>query len=263
MPVHQNAKLKNKEQLNNDTYKYTIKSTEIAKEAKPGQFLEIRVADTISPLLRRPISIFNVNKENSEVEFIFQVKGEGTEILSKKDINDEIDVLGPLGNGNFDIKDYQNVAIIGGGIGIFPLYELAKQLKQTTKTANISIYLGFRNKELVLLEKEFSKVCNNLIITTDDGSYGKKGFSINELKQDHDKENFDMIYACGPLGMLKAVKQYTKEKNIMCQISLEEKMGCGIGACLGCAVEYKEKENKIYKHVCKDGPVFNADKVVI
>lgn len=263
MPVHEKSKLIKKEQLNKDTFKYTIQSEKIANEAKPGQFLEIKVTEGFAPLLRRPISIFNVNKEKNQVEFIFQVKGEGTNILAKINEKEEIDVLGPLGKGQFAIKEYKNVAIIGGGIGIFPLYELAKQLKISGKVEKVTIYLGFRNKELVLLEEEFKNICDKLVINTDEGSYGKKGFSINELKNDNEKNSFDMIFACGPLGMLKAVKEFSNEKNIMCQISLEEKMSCGLGACLGCAVSYIDNGQKIYKHVCKDGPVFDAIKVEI
>ena len=140
MPFHVNAKLIEKEQLNKDLFKFSVETKEIAQNAKPGQFLEIRVNDTTQPLLRRPISIYNIKKEENIVEFIFQVKGKGTKILSQKEVSDEIDILGPLGYGAFRTEGVKNVAIIGGGIGTFPLYELAKNLKQT---ANINIYLGF------------------------------------------------------------------------------------------------------------------------
>ena len=125
------------------------------------------------------------------------------------------------------------------------------------------MYLGFRSKDFVVLEEEYKKVSNKFVLTTDDGSYGNKGFAINFLKEDLENENIDGIYACGPLPMLKAVKELAKEKNIPCQISLEERMGCGIGACVGCAVKVIRNGEEKYEYVCKNGPVFNAKDVII
>ena len=234
MKYQEKCELLDKQKLTTDIFKYRIKTDKIAKEAKPGQFLEIRVSDSVEPFLRRPISINSIVDSNT-IEFIFQVKG----------------------NGIFEIKDYKKVAIIGGGIGTYPLYEIAKELKDK---AEINTYLGFRSKEYVTCENEFQKVSNKLVITTDDGSYGEKGFAIDYLKRD---EKTDAIMACGPLPMLRAVKKYAMEENIPCQVSLEERMGCGIGACLGCAVKTSEstQEAPQYKHVCKDGPVFNCTEV--
>lgn len=256
MKYQEKCELLDKQKLTTDIFKYRIKTDKIAKEAKPGQFLEIRVSDSVEPFLRRPISIYSIVDSNT-IEFIFQVKGNGTKILSEKNIGDKIDILGPLGNGIFEIKDYKKVAIIGGGIGTYPLYEIAKELKDK---AEINTYLGFRSKEYVTCENEFQKVSNKLVITTDDGSYGEKGFAIDYLKR---YEKPDVIMACGPLPMLRAVKKYAMEENIPCQVSLEERMGCGIGACLGCAVKTSEstQEAPQYKHVCKDGPVFNCTEV--
>ena len=232
------AKLIKKEQLLSDIFKFSVKSEELVSESKPGQFLEIRIT----------------NEENNVVEFIFQVKGKGTKLLSQKEEGENIDILGPLGSGIFEIKNYKNIAIIGGGIGIFPLYEL---VKSAPKDVTTNTYLGFRNKELVTLEEEFKKVSSNFILTTDDGSYGKSGFAINYLR--------DAIYACGPLPMLRAVKQLAEEKNIPCRISLEERMACGVGVCLGCAVKTASspKDAPQYIHVCKAGPVFDAKLVEI
>ena len=255
MKYDEKAKLINKEQIKEDLFKYTLQTENIAKNAKPGNFIEMKVADTSTVFLRRPISIFNIDGNNIEV--IFQVKGKGTKCLSEKQVGDEIDRLGPLGLGTFEVDNFDKVAIIGGGIGVFPLYELAKQLKGKTK---INTYLGFRSKDFVVVEDEFKAVSDNLIITTDDGSYGEKGFAIDFLKRD---EKPDMIYACGPLQMLKAVKAYADKNNIKCQISLEERMGCGIGACLGCAVKVIKNGEERYGHVCKDGPVFYSKDVEI
>lgn len=258
MPININAKLVKKEILKDDIIKFSVEAEEMADKIKPGQFIEIRVTDTTEPFLRRPISIYNV--DGNIVEFIFQVKGKGTEILARKEEGDLIDIIGPLGNGPFLYEKYKNIAIIGGGIGIFPLHELAKRAKET---ANVTTYLGFRNKDFVVLEDEYKNVSNELVITTDDGSYGIKGFAINELKKDMEDKKFDAIFACGPLPMLKAVKEFAIENKVPCQISLEEKMGCGLGACLGCAVQVAGTDPAVYVHVCKAGPVFEARGVEI
>lgn len=252
-----------KEQLKEDIFKFSVKAPNIVKNAKPGNFIEIRVSDQTEPFLRRPISIYNLDQENGILEFIFQVKGKGTEILAQKEVGAQIDIIGPLGYGTFKYEDYENIAIIGGGIGVFPLYELAKCAKKSNK--NVNTYLGFRSKDFVVLEKEFNNVSNKIVLTTDDGSYSEKGFAINYLEKDIDEGKIDSIYACGPLPMLKAVQKLAIEKNIPCQISLEERMGCGLGVCLGCAVKTSKssKENPEYWHVCKAGPVFKAKDVEI
>lgn len=260
MGVKVNCELVKKEVVAEGIYKFTVKAPAIASKAKAGQFLEIKISKTGAPFLRRPISIYNICKEEGLVEFIFQVKGEGTKLLAEENVGAEIDIMGPLGNGSFDISDYKKVAIIGGGIGTYPLYELAKELNEKS---DVTVYMGFRNKDLVTLEDEFAKVSNRLVITTDDGSYKEKGFAINFLKEDCKKEKTDMIYACGPLPMLKAVREFALEENIPCQVSLEERMGCGIGACLGCAIKIISGEEPRFGHVCKDGPVFNAKDVEI
>jgi dihydroorotate dehydrogenase electron transfer subunit len=264
MKVNCKSEILKIEKLKEDLYKFSLKAEEIAESAKAGQFIEIRVVDAIEPLLRRPISIYNIDKENGIIEFIFQVKGKGTKLLAERKVGEKLDIVGPLGYGTFSVGEYKNVAIIGGGIGMFPLYELAKELKNSTNT-NVHTYMGFRNKDLITLEEEFKQVSNELTITTDDGSYGIQGFAINELKKDCEKEVPDKIFACGPLPMLKAVQAFAIENNIPCEISLEQKMACGIGVCLGCAVKTAKSPSDApeYWHVCKAGPVFNAKDVEI
>ena len=263
MPVNIKAKLLKKEELKPGILKFSVQADEIVSTAKPGNFIEIRVNDDIEPFLRRPISIYNMNKENGILEFIFQIKGKGTTILARRNEGELIDIVGPLGFGTFKYSSYENLAIIGGGIGVFPLYELAKSAKNENK--NVNTYLGFRNKDLVVLENEFKKVSNQLTITTDDGSYAQKGFAIDFLKKDIEDGKIDGIYACGPLPMLRAVRELAIEKNIPCQISLEERMACGLGVCLGCAVKTAKspREAPEYWHVCKAGPVFQAKDVEI
>lgn len=261
MPEQFFAELVNKEQVIDGVYKFSVKAESIVKTSKPGNFIEIRVTDGIDPFLRRPISIYNLEKDKGILEFIFQVKGKGTEILSRKEVGDKIDIIGPLGFGTFNFDKYNKIAVIGGGIGIFPLYELSKEAKRSGRT--VDCYLGFRNKNLVMLEKEFEDVTDNLVICTDDGSYGESGFAIDKLINDMEKEKYECIYACGPTPMLRAVKKYADENNIKCQVSLEEKMGCGLGVCLGCAVRKAGSPDDApeYFHVCKGGPVFNSKDV--
>lgn len=260
MGVKVNCELVKKESVADGIYKFSVKAPEIAERARAGQFLEIKISKTGEPFLRRPISIYNICKKDGIVEFIFQVKGKGTELLAEEEVGAELDIMGPLGYGAFKIENYKKVAIIGGGIGTYPLYELAKELHENS---DVTMYMGFRNKDLVTLEEEFEKVSNKLVITTDDGSYKEKGFAINYLKEDCKTEKPDIIFACGPLPMLKAVREFAIEENIPCQISLEERMGCGIGACLGCAVKVISGKEPRFGHVCKEGPVFNAQDVEI
>jgi len=260
MPYNQKCKIVKKEFLKDDICKMVISSPEMAKETKPGQFLEIRVVDDIEPLLRRPISIYNADESKGELEFIFQIKGKGTNLLAKRNEGELLDVIGPIGYGTFKFEGYKNIAIIGGGIGIFPLQELSKRAKEAG--VNSKIYIGFRNKDLIILEEEFKKVCEELILTTDDGSNGKEGYAINYLKEDVKKNKPDCIYACGPLPMLKAVQEFANKENIPCEMSLEERMGCGIAACVGCAVKTIRDGKESYEYVCKQGPVFDSKVVV-
>lgn len=261
MAVNVKIKLLKKEELKKDILKFTCLAPEIVKKVHPGQFIEVRVSKTLDPFLRRPISIYNVDEEKNIIEFIFKVKGRGTRFLSEAEEGELLDVIGPLGDTGFIFKEYKKIAIIGGGIGIFPLYELAKR---SIKQADVYTYLGFRNKEFVILEEEFTKVSTRLIITTDDGSYGQKGYAIDGLKAETDDIKIECIFACGPLLMLKKVKEYAESKNIACQLSLEQRMACGLGACMGCSVKLNTGDDSIqYARVCKDGPVFEADKINI
>ncbi len=261
MPVQAIAKIVGKEKLTEGIYKFSMKCKEIAETAKPGNFLEIKVSDSYEPFLRRPISIYNIDKENDVIEFIFQVKGKGTKMLMERKIGEDLDILGPLGYGTFDTKGHKKAYILGGGIGVFPLYELAKEL--TEEKTDVTVYMGFKTKDLVTLETEFEDVSNKLVITTDDGSYKEKGFAIDFMKEDCKKEKPDIIYACGPLPMLKLVQEFANAENIRCQMSLEERMGCGIQACVGCAVKVVKNGNENYEYVCKQGPVFDSKDVVI
>ncbi len=235
-------------------FRMLVENGELAKSAKPGQFLHIECGDTISMPLRRPISICDV--QGDTICFIFEVKGRGTQALSVA--RGSLNILGPVGNGfMIDPEKYQNPAVVGGGIGVYPMLYLTKSL------SDVSVYLGFRNKSLVTLEEEFASASKTLSVSTDDGSYGHHGFALDALKKDFAEKKFDIVYACGPKGMLKAIQAFAKEAGVPCQISLEERMGCGIGACLTCSCETHEEGAGKYKRVCRNGPVFWAEEVIL
>ncbi len=249
----ENCKLIRKSEIAEGIFDFTILSEDISKEAQCGQFLHINCGE--STFLRRPISICDAN--NGEVRFIFEVKGEGTSSLAKKEIGDYIDVMGPLGHG-FEIKDnIKNPVIIGGGIGVFPLYKLAKCLD------NPVVFLGFRNKSRVVMEKEFDTISDMVIVGTDDGSYGYNGYIASAMEQYLASHECDMIYSCGPMPMLRAVKRLAEDRGIKCQLSLEQRMGCGIGACLVCSCETHKDGTEQYAKVCTNGPVFYSEEVTL
>lgn len=248
-----NCKLIRKKEIADGIFDFVIESEEIAAQTQCGQFLHINCGG--KTFLRRPISICDA--ENGEVRFIFEVKGEGTAELSKREIGDIIDIMGPLGHG-FEIKDsVKNPVVIGGGIGVFPLYKLSKSLK------NANVFLGFRSKDRVVMEKEFEAVSNITIVGTDDGSYGYNGYIASAMEQYLEFNECDMIYSCGPTPMLKAVKKIAEDRGIPCQLSLEQRMGCGIGACLVCSCETNNEGTDRYKKVCQNGPVFYSEEVVL
>lgn len=247
------------EEIAEGIFRMRVTSPYVSANAKPGQFVNIKCCDGVDALLRRPISICSVDRSNNTYDIVFQSKGRGTAILAGKKAGDCIDVLGPLGNG-FDMGiEYRRIAVVGGGIGIFPLLFVLNESRAIVMRS----YLGFRTSKLVVLEKEFCQRSNSLEITTDDGTYGKEGFVTDLLKRDLSVEKFDMIYACGPEPMLRKVSQLASEFDTECQISLEQRMGCGFGTCLACACKTAEGgDGWQYSHVCKEGPVFNSKSII-
>ncbi len=249
------------EQLTENIYKLTIESEYVCAIATAGQFVNVLCSEGSQAILRRPISICAVDRSRGRYDIVFQRKGTGTELLAQKRSGDLLDIMGPLGKG-FDLnKSYKNIAVAGGGIGIFPLLFLLADSNAAVK----NVYLGFRNKKLVVLEKEFGSYASTLQIATDDGSYGYNGFVTELLKKDMEKQNYDMIYTCGPMPMLKKISKVAETFGTSCQVSMEQRMGCGFGACLVCACKTKTKttdDGWQYSHVCKDGPVFNSSDVI-
>lgn len=226
--------------------------TSAAKDAKPGQFIDVYVNDD-SKLLPRPISICEV-KEN-RLRIVYRVVGGGTKIMSSYQEGDEIKIIGSLGNG-FDMKDGKAI-LVGGGIGIPPMVELAKNLSEKIGKENVISVMGYRDE--LFLTEELEKY-STVVIATEDGSTGTKGTVVDALNENG--VSGDVMYACGPIPMLKALKDWAED--IECQISLEERMACGIGACLACVCKTKEKDehsNVCNKRICKDGPVFDAKEI--
>jgi dihydroorotate dehydrogenase electron transfer subunit len=244
-----------------------LRAPKIAHNASPGQFVNVRLNETFIPLLRRPLSIHKVSGSN--IEFLYEVIGPGTEILAQKKPGAYLDVIGPLGNG-FDYRlalaDYTLPILIAGGMGVAPLIFLAEKLaevkSQKSKVKSL-VLIGAKNKNKIICIKEFRKLGCEVKIATDDGSLGFRGKVTELLKKVLPKnpgtcELKNSIYACGPRPMLREIAFIAKRCNIPAQVSLEEHMACGIGACLGCAVNTKQT----FKRVCKEGPVFNAAEIV-
>lgn len=236
-------------ELCQNIYEIVVECPEIAQATMPGQFLHIKTNKGLDPLLRRPISISRVMKDKGQISLIYQVLGRGTKELAAFKPNEEIDIMGPFGNG-FPVFPGKKCAVVGGGMGVAPLLELAGRLTAC------DAYLGFRCSTFKL--DEYKTACKELYIATEDGSRGSKGYVTELLK---DIKKYDVVYTCGPKPMMKKVKELCEKESIQCFVSLEERMGCGIGACLVCACKIKEGESWHYKKACTDGPVFESAEV--
>lgn len=218
-----------------------------------GQFGNISVGG--AHLLRRPIAVCKV--EGREVTFCYQIKGEGTQKLKTMGAGTRLNVLMPLGNGFFVEETEKKVALVGGGVGVFPLISV---LREYQSKKEISAYIGYRNKGAVCGVEEFEKA-NKFVAVTDDGSYGEKMNAVQAFAADLEKGNRpDVVLACGPTPMLRALKALVEKENLECYVSLEERMGCGIGACLVCVCDLTNGKKA---RVCKDGPVFNSRDITL
>lgn len=238
-------------------FSYVIHCPEPAAAAKAGQFVHIGVEGCT---LRRPISICELDKDKGVLRIVFEVRGAGTDKLSKLQVGDKINMIAPLGNG-FTIKEIpadQTVIVVGGGIGVPPMLQTAKSFS----CKKVKAVTGFRSKDRVILEDDFKRIGADISVCTDDGSYGEKGMVTFPLIEELEKGCTAMICACGPAPMLKAVVNAAKVYNVPCEISLEQRMACGVGACVGCAVNINRGGRDFVLRVCKDGPVFKAEEVV-
>ncbi|MBR6805001.1 MAG: dihydroorotate dehydrogenase electron transfer subunit [Bacteroidaceae bacterium] len=221
-------------------------------ECKPGQFAELRIDDTQGIILRRPISIHSFDAERNEIGFLVQVVGEGTKKLASVKEGDKVNTLFPLGNGfSADVDKNKRYLLVGGGVGSAPLYYLGQELKRAG--CDFTFLIGARKKEDLYRRAEFEAV-GRVEYTTEDASLGEKGFVTNHSVLN---EKFDKIFTCGPKPMMMAVAKYAKEHGIACEVSLENKMACGLGACLCCVEDTKEG----HRCVCTEGPVFSIDEL--
>lgn len=231
--------------------------TELAREVRPGQFAAVYPKDA-STLLPRPISICEADKEKGRLRMVYRVAGKGTKEFASYQLGDKADILGILGNGfPLEKAEGKRVFLMGGGIGIPPMLQLAKELN-----AKKQIIVGYRNQDLFLAED--LRQNGEVYIATEDGSVGSRG-NVMDAIRDHNLEA-DVIMACGPMPMLRAIKKYAQEKGIEAYISLEERMACGVGACLGCVCKTKEVDHHSHVNnarICTDGPVFEAKEVDI
>lgn len=234
-----------------DVYSLWLQTEQIAKEAKPGQFISVYSKDE-SRMLPRPISICEIDREAGKLRIVYRVVGQGTEEFSRLAAGEKAEILGPLGNG-FPLKK-KKAFLMGGGIGIPPMVQLARELD-----GEVQIIAGYRDELFLTGELAANGA---LYIATEDGSAGTKGNVMDAIRENG--LSADVIYACGPKPMLRAVKAYAEENKIECYLSMEERMACGIGACLACVCQSKEVDGHTHVHnkrICKDGPVFLSTEV--
>ncbi|MDI6790430.1 MAG: dihydroorotate dehydrogenase electron transfer subunit [Thermodesulfobacteriota bacterium] len=236
-------------------YRLRIEVPAIARVAHPGQFLMLRVGQTLDPLLRRPFSIHAVH-DSRTIDILYRVIGKGTNLLTAIKKGGRLDIVGPLGRG-FSWKEGSPSLLVAGGIGIAPLFFLAQTITQNGAGAKTSVFIGARNKTELLCVKELKAMGLQVEAATEDGSRGKKGL-ITDLITNRVAASRPVIYSCGPYPMLHAVASLAMQYGLSCQVSLESFMACGLGACLGCVAEMR---NGDLVRVCKEGPVFDAYEV--
>lgn len=240
--------------LDNNIFLLKIHCPEIASSIQPGQFLNVKVSETIFPLLRRPFSVCDV--EGESLFIMFNILGEGTKLLAKKHIGDTIDILGPLGNGFNPNGNYETAVIVAGGLGAAPFPYLIRKISESKK---IKCFVGGRSSHDVI---EYGM--KNILISTDDGTVGFKGNVVELLQNNLSSKEYSKIkvFSCGPNAMLRALREFTIKNNIECEASTECAMACGFGICMGCPIEAVNNSEK-YLLVCKDGPVFNVRDIVL
>ncbi len=239
-------------------YSFTILCPEVAKLARAGQFVHVKI-DGFT--LRRPISICDIDFENGTIRIVFEIRGAGTGRLADLNVGDNIDIIAPLGNGFTipeNIDNDERLIFVGGGIGVPPMLGAAKIMPK-----NSAAILGFRSYDKIILTGDFKENGIDVITCTDDGSVGFHGMVTEPLKEELKRSKVKMVYACGPTPMLKAIIDVCKNENVKCQVSLEQRMGCGVGACAVCTCIVNRGGQEYFLRVCKDGPIFKGEEVVL
>lgn len=240
-------------------YELELLAPSVAAKAKPGQFVMIKPNAVGQPFLGRPMGIFDVDEEKGCISILFEVHGAGTTLLANVKSGDMLPLIAPLGNG-FTVQESGRALVIGGGIGIAPLYPLVCELKR--RGVYTEVRLGAQTSDRILAMDRLMTQDVPLDIYTDDGSWGTQGYPSKGLLDMLGEYPFDMIYCCGPMPLMRSVAQIAAMANVPCQVSLEERMGCGFGICVGCVVNHRAADGTISKkRVCYDGPVFNGKEV--
>jgi dihydroorotate dehydrogenase electron transfer subunit len=265
MPIQEVVSILYNKKIGPDYFRMALECPALAGMARPGQFVMVRVPDMPVPFLRRPFSVHRPLIEAEKLigfELLYKVVGKGTRVMSEMKAGDLLDVLGPLGNGFSYSKGLNRAFLVAGGVGVASLYYLAQRLSEDS-AAGMTIFLGGCSAADILCEKAFRAMGAVVMITTEDCSLGETGLITPVVdKTIHSDGKPDVIFACGPLPMLKAVGDIAAAHGVPCQLSLESAMACGFGVCLGCAVETASADGG-YWHVCKDGPVFDSRDVCI
>ncbi|MBW3113935.1 MULTISPECIES: dihydroorotate dehydrogenase electron transfer subunit [Bacillaceae] len=257
MIVNEKMVVLSHERIAENIFEIVLQGDLVEEIKAPGQFVHVKVGTGIDPLLRRPISIASHDLHEKTMTLIYRAEGKGTMLLSKVGTRERVDVLGPLGNGFSVERGNKTALLVGGGIGVPPLYGLSKKLVDSGWKVNH--ILGFQNEAVSFYENEFRELGDTYIATVD-GSLGTAGFVTDVIKEE--KPAFDVFYSCGPTPMLKALESQLDDKRGF--ISLEERMGCGIGACFACVCHKQDDpEGASYVKVCSDGPVFPAGEVLL
>jgi len=261
MPEFQEkAVLVRREAITANIIRLTLKAPQISVHARPGQFVMVRIGSGADPLLRRPFSIHQVLAD-ATLQVLFKVVGQGTELLARCQVGETLDCLGPLGRGftGYDSGQGRRFCLVGGGMGIAPLYFLARRIQQRAQAPEKHVVLlgGRTRDEVALFEEEFLALGCRVHVATDDGSMGYHGL-VPDLLPDV-LQSRCAVFTCGPLPMMQTVASLAERAACPCQVSLETHMACGLGACLGCALAARNKSG--YIHVCKEGPVFDAGEV--
>lgn len=243
-----------------DYHLLRLETPDIAAEAKPGQFLMIRVSDALDPLLRRPISLHA--REGGAVEIFFQVAGRGTALLAQKKEGETLDILGPLGRGfdlGTDVRG-KTAFLVGGGRGIAPLFFLSRELR--ARGAKVKILYGGKSLRDLPARERFLRDGADIACATDDGSFGRAGFVTGLLEAEIGNAVPDLLFVCGPDPMMRATARIAQARGIPAQISLESVMGCGFGVCWGCVKRIARGDGGRWRKICEDGPVFLADEIL-
>ena len=242
---------------------FVLDAPELAQSAQPGQFVHVLCGSSYDPLLRRPLGVHAADPKTGRVSLLYEIVGRGTSLLAEKCTGETLDLLGPLGNGFALPKSKeQPVLLIAGGIGIAPIYFLAQRI---IGFSHMTFIIGARTKSMLLYAGQLAGQGFDVLTATDDGSAGYHGFVTGpsqEYIKGMDKANPPLVYACGPMPMLKAVAGITKAHGLKCQVSTEAKMACGVGACMSCVIKVKSGNSYEYVRACKEGPVFDADEVI-